>query len=184
MFRKTKFGLNLDEIIIEHKKENKEKIIDVDKQVVCEICQESVDEKNIRYVNCKLEGTKFKKIGRYKYCDKTICRNCIERCEEIKVGSDIMFQYTIKKTNRRRTPRRTSFMTVYKSGTVDDIGDGRTIIVNSGISQYELKWEDILYKCNTCPWCRSHQLLHWKFHKEKYPKTKKKFNRNLKTFNT
>jgi len=171
MLRKIKFGLNLGEVTIkqkqtkknEHPVKNKENI-----DVVCSICQEH--HRSMFYVNCKLKGVKFEKIGRYKCCDNPICLNCIKRCEEVKVGSEVMFKYKVRKPYSSRR----SFYTICKRGTVDYIGSHGNIIVIAENYEYNLKEENIMYKLNTCPWCRSHLLNHWTYNKEKYPKTKKK----------
>ena len=178
MMRKIKFGLNLGDIVVATKKENnvnKENIVksNTDNQLVCSICQETNLDKIMCFVNCKLKGIKYEQIGRYKDCDKTMCLKCIEKCEEINVGSEVMFKYTITKKNRRRLQRRTSFYTVQKKGTIVDVASNGNIIINSGDWDYILKEKNIMYKCNTCPWCRSHELHHWKIYKETYPKIKK-----------
>ena len=135
MMRKIKFGLNLGDIVVATKKENnvnKENIVKSDNQLVCSICQETNLDKIMCFVNCKLKGIKYEQIGRYKDCDKAMCLKCIEKCEEINVGSEVMFKYTITKKNRRRLQRRTSFYTVQKKGTIVDVASNGNIIINSG----------------------------------------------------
>ena len=171
MLRKVKFGLNLGSDIIISKKENKENTThEIDAQIKCSLCEEYNHTDLIYYSNCKLKGVKFEKIGRYKCCDNPICLNCIKRCEEVKVGSEVMFKYKVRKPYSSRR----SFYTICKRGTVDYIGSHGNIIVIAENYEYNLKEENIMYKLNTCPWCRSHLLNHWTYNKEKYPKTKKK----------
>jgi len=104
MMRKTKFGLNIDEVIIVPKKENQENqenqenLNCLDNQIKCSLCEIYNHENLIHYSNCKLKGVKFDRIGRYKDCDNQICIECIKRCEEIKKGNKVVFKYYIFRT--------------------------------------------------------------------------------------
>jgi hypothetical protein len=166
---KPKFGYNFDEIVIKKKRQGKSQEEDVNNEIVCSICQELINENNIRYVNCKLRGTKKEKIGRYKDCDKAICLECIQRCEEIRVGDTVKFKYILRKGRRGR---RQSFMIVEKKGKVEQINKSSVILTDKDY-EYNVKMENIQYKCNTCPYCRSHRLRRWQKNTQKFPKTKK-----------
>ena len=98
-----KFGLNLGEIVLQKKKQKEEKIQDEDNLIVCEICQEYNIDSMIKYINCKLKGTKNKKIGRYKSNDMAICIHCIQQCEVRKVGDIVGFKYRVKKYHTYKT---------------------------------------------------------------------------------
>ena len=121
----------------------------------------------INYSNCILKGIKTQKIGRYKDCDISICIDCKKRCEEIKKGDKVRFNYEVKKGRK--------FKKYYKTGIIE-VCDKKTnyFEIVSENCLYYLKKENIMYKFDTCPWCRSHRLRDWHKNTKKFPKIKQK----------
>tara|TARA_X000000368_G_C22581838_1_gene515425 strand:- start:4 stop:510 length:507 start_codon:yes stop_codon:yes gene_type:complete len=168
MSRKTKFGFDLGEIIVSTKKQKETKKIKLEEQIVCSICQEYNNEGLIKYVNCKLQGTKDKKIGYYKHCDNPICSSCIVRCEEKKVGDMVRFKF-LKKIQYMCGYK---YKTCYATGKIIEFYNN-IVLIECKNSSEKVSIKNILYKLNTCPWCRSHRLIKWQKNTKKYPKKKK-----------
>ena len=172
MLRKLKFGLNLNEIIINPlcvkiptKKEE-------DSIVKCSLCQEWTFNNGIRYSNCKLKGTKKEKIGRYKDCDIPICSNCIEQCKVIRLRNTVRFKYTrVVRQNMWGIKIKKTF---YRNGEVKQLPNNQYNSYNilCDGEYFNVNIKNILYKLNTCPWCRSHRLRDWHKNSKKFSKTK------------
>ena len=163
--RKTKFGINLDEIIIKSPLDLKKKIIPLYNEVLCSLCQENKPDPCINYVNCKLQGTKDIQIGRYKNNDMPICFECMIRCEKIKKNDTVKFHY-LKKTKKRWN---CVYIKSFDIGKILDIYND-TYLISFKNKKIELIKKNILYKLNTCPWCRSHRFIRWQLNTKKFPK--------------
>jgi hypothetical protein len=170
--RKTKFGINLDEIIIKSPLDLKKKIIPLCKEVLCSLCQENKTDPCINYVNCKLQGTKKIQIGRYKGNDLPICSRCIVQCEKVKVKDTVKFYY-LKKTKKRWG--RFIYKKSFNVGEVIDIYDN-VYLIKLKNKEIEVTRGNIIHKLNTCPWCRSHRFIRWQLNTQKFPKKKCKKN--------
>ena len=168
MLRKTKFGVNYQEIIVSTQKLKDPKKRKPKEQIVCSICQEYNSESLIKYVNCKLKGTKDKKIGYYKHCDNPICISCIVKCEEKKVGDMVRFKF-LKKVKYGWAYK---YKTCYATGKIIEFYNN-IVLIECKNSSKKVSIKNILYKLNTCPWCRSHRLIKWQKNTKKYPKKKK-----------
>ena len=169
MQRKTKFGFKICEITFKKneskKNENKEKD---SKLIECNLCLGYNSKNMIKYVNCKLKGTKNEKIGYYKDCDTALCLDCKGKIENIfNKGDIVMYRYEKKIRNIKKT--------TYNTGKVLFIEDSDyyNIYCTKSESFIRIKRKNILYKLNTCPWCRSHRLHDWHKNTKKFPKKKR-----------
>lgn len=166
MQRKLKFGLKFDEITFK-KKIYKKIEIDEPTLLECNLCNECKTENMVKYVNCKLKGTKNKQIGYYKDCDTIICLDCKEKIEKTFSEGDIVrFKYGKKIRYKKKT--------VYCTGKILFIGEiYYNIYCNISQTVISIKRDGILYKLNTCPWCRSHRLHDWRKNTKKFSKIKR-----------
>lgn len=168
MQRKLKFGLKIGEIIFKQKNDKKTEIGEEEATLLeCNLCLGCNSENMIKYVNCKLKGTKNQQIGYYKDCDTILCLKCKERIENtFNKGDIVRFKYE-KKTGYKKK-------TIYNTGKILFIEDlYYNIYCTISKSNIRLKRNGILYKLNTCPWCRSHRLRDWHKNTKKFPKVKR-----------
>ena len=178
MLRKLKFGLNFNEIIINPLCVKKTVKNEEDSLVKC-----SIFRKKCKIKWCKNEITVFNfhvghNIPRSKGGSLNlnnlvpICSNCIEQCKVIRLRNTVRFKYT--RVVRRNIWGVKIKKTFYRNGRVKQLPNNQYNSYNilCDGEYFNVNIKNILYKLNTCPWCRSHRLRDWHKNSKKFSKTK------------